>query len=434
MADLLDLSSRIIDSGIADQPVNRVTQELSEVAEDLAVVESFSHSVALRSPEGAVVFDCSGAATGAEVAAAVLGWAATPVHTVVYTHGHVDHVGGSGAFLAASERAGHPRPVFVAHEAVGERFRRYRLTDAWNLLINGRQFGWLRDRALRVGGPDAAHFLPRDVVEPDHTYSERTSVSVGGMRVDLRHARGETDDHTWAWIPDRRAVCAGDFLIWNFPNAGNPQKVQRYPWEWAAALREMASLRPELLLPAHGLPVAGEQRIARVLDDVAGALETLVEQVLGMMNDGASLDDIVHGVALPAETLARPYLRPLYDEPEFVVRNVWRYYGGWWDGNPARLKPPADRVVAAEVAAMAGGAAALAARAGEVADAGDLRLACQLVEWAAQAAPDDAGVHRSRAELYGRRRAEESSLMTKGIFSWAVRESQERAGDTQGRA
>ena len=50
---------------------------------------------------------------------------------------------------------------------------------------------------------------------------------------------------------------AGDFVIWNFPNAGNPQKVQRYPSEWAAALREMIAAGPELLVPAHGLPIAG---------------------------------------------------------------------------------------------------------------------------------------------------------------------------------
>ena len=38
MADLLSLSARIIDSGTADEPTNRVTQELSEVADGVAVV------------------------------------------------------------------------------------------------------------------------------------------------------------------------------------------------------------------------------------------------------------------------------------------------------------------------------------------------------------------------------------------------------------
>ena len=47
------------------------------------------------------------------------------------------------------------------------------------------------------------------------------------------------------------------------------------------------------------------------------------------MNAGARLEDIVTRVQVAPPTLARPYLRPIYDEPEFVVRNIWRLYGGW---------------------------------------------------------------------------------------------------------
>ena len=43
------------------------------------------------------------------------------------------------------------------------------------------------------------------------------------------HCKGETDDHTWVWCPQRRVVCPGDLFIWAVPNDGNPQKVQRYP-------------------------------------------------------------------------------------------------------------------------------------------------------------------------------------------------------------
>jgi len=75
----------------------------------------------------------------------------------------------------------------------------------------------------------------------------------------------------------------------------------------------MSSCRPELLLPAHGLPIAGQARIARVLDEVASALEDLVHAVLDTMNAGSTLDEIIHSVTVPEQTLARPYLRPNYD-------------------------------------------------------------------------------------------------------------------------
>ena len=124
---------------------------------------------------------------------------------------------------------------------------------------------------------------------------------------------------------------------------------------------------------------------------------------------------------MPQAVLDQPWMQPVYDEPEFVVRNIWRLYGGWYDGNPARLKPPPDAALAAEVAALAGGVDALVARAGELAAAGDLRLAAQVAEWAVQAAPDDPAAHGARADVYTARRAEEASLMAKGIFGAAAR-------------
>ena len=122
--------------------------------------------------------------------------------------------------------------------------------------------------------------------------------------------------------------------------------------------------------------------------------------------------------------LEKPYLRPTYDEPEFVVRNVWRLYGGWYDGNPAHLKPAPELALSREVASLAGGARALAERAREVADGGDLRLACELAEWAGLAAPEDRSVHGIRAEIYKQRRKSELSLMARGIYGDASRRSQ----------
>ena len=434
MADLLALSARIIDSGVTDEPVNRITQELSEVADGVAVVESFSHSVVFDGGGSLLVFDASGSATGGRVVESVRRWSSDPVHTVVYTHGHLDHVGGSPAFVADAASRKSRRPSFVGHSAVVERMARYRMTDAWNRLINERQFGWVLNQDLRIGAGSGSgggifgdRFLPDDVAEPDVTYSDTLGLRVGDLDVELHHGKGETDDHTWAWIPSVRAICCGDFLIWNFPNAGNPQKVQRYPAEWAASLRAMAAMEPELLLPAHGLPIGGADRIRSVLLDVAGALEDLVSTTVAMMNGGATLDEIIHTVRVPDETLARPYLRPLYDEPEFVIRNVWRLYGGWWDANPARLKPPRDSELASEVSEMAGGIAALVKRAEDLAAAGRLDLACQVAEWAAQAAPDDPSVHRARADIYMQRHRAEPSLMAKGIYAGAARESEAKA-------
>ena len=101
----------------------------------------------------------------------------------------------------------------------------------------------------------------------------------------------------------------------------------------------------------------------QALSDTAELLESLVQQTLALMNSGARLDEVIHTVAPPARLMERPYLRPVYDEPEFIVRTVWRLYGGWWDGNPATLKPAPERALALELAELAGGAGVLADRA-----------------------------------------------------------------------
>lgn len=434
--ELLDLSARIIDSGVADQPVNRVTNELSELADDLAIVESFSHCVVWDSGDGLVCFDASGVHTGAAVAEAVQRWRAQPVSHLVYTHGHADHVGGSGHMAALAERHGHARPRVIGHENVPVRMERYELTAGWNLAINARQFGGVSGRLnLSIGDdPDertgvevertGRRFLPRDVLPCDDTFRDHLELDLAGTPLHLHHDRGETDDHLWGWFPEQRWLVTGDFVIWNFPNAGNPQKVQRYPLDWAAALRTMAATGAELLLPAHGLPIAGRERIERVLSEIASTLETLVNDVLELMNAGATLDTIVHEVRVADDTLAKPFLRPLYDEPEFVVRNVWRQYGGWWDGAPSRLKPSPDAHLAGVLAELAGGPQALVTRAQQAAAEGDLRLACHLADLAGWAAPDDHAVHGARAEIYLQRRKAESSLMAKGIFAAAARDSQ----------
>ena len=413
---LLERSARYIDGATYEGPrsINPIDGSFHEVAEGVALVCGFSHVWTLDGGESLAVLDTSLPGFASVALEHLRRWRDVPVDTIVYTHGHVDHVSGARTFLDDAAVQGHPSPTVVAHDAVGRRFDRYDLTREYNEIINGRQFS----SRFRFGSFHA------DWVRPQLTYRDGLDLEVGGAGLRLIHEKGETDDHTIVWVPQIRALFSGDLVIWAFPNAGNPQKAQRYPAEWAAALRRMIDLQPEFLLPAHGLPIAGTERIAGVLDDTASALEGLVRDTLEMMNAGAPLNEIVHTVRVPQHLLDKPYLRPSYDEPEFVVRNIWRLYGGWHDGNPARLKPPADSAVAAEVAALAGGADRLARRAAELCEAGELRLACQLAEWAVQAVPTDAEAHATRAEVYRIRRDRELSLMARGLYLDAARSSE----------
>ena len=414
--DLLDVADRLWRGELnvgARHPLDPATlsHELAEITEGVGFVEAFANVVALESGGALGLIDTSSVLSAPNVHQAVRGWTDRPLRTAVYTHGHVDHVFGMGPFEEENEERGAARATVVAHEDVPVRFDRYRRTLGYNAIINQRQFqlpglGW-----------------PKRYRRPDVTYSDRMTVDLDGLRLELRHARGETDDATWVWIPEHRVLCPGDLFIWASPNAGNPQKVQRYAGDWATALREMAGLGPEAMLPGHGLPVMGADRVAEALTSTAELLEHLESATLDLMNEGARLDEVIHSISTPSHLADKPWLQPVYDEPEFVVRNVWRLFGGWWDGNPANLKPAPESAVATEIATLAGGPDRLAARAKELADAGDLRLACHLAEMAALAAPDDRAVHEIRTDVYDQRMRAERSTMSRGVFRAAANDS-----------
>jgi len=400
MGRVLDLAEKLWTGAATTLDLHPFTEilGLEEIDEGVAFVSSFANVGAVETGEGLVLLDAGSLFMAGTVHEQIRAWTPTRVSHAVFTHGHVDHAMGLGPFEAEGAIE------VIAHEAIVARFDRYQLTRGYNGVINRRQF------QIEVDWPKHYRY-------PDRTYRDRMVLEVGGLRFELFHDKGETDDHTWCWIPEKKLLATGDLFIWASPNCGNPQKVQRFPREWAAALRKMEALGASILFPGHGPPIVGADRVRRALSETAALLESLFEQTLAAMNAGARLDEVLHTVRAPSELIERPYLRPIYDEPEFVVRNLWRLYGGWYDGNPARLKPPRDAAVAAEVASLAGGAHALAARAEELCKGREHAMACQLIEWAAQASPDDAGIAALRTTIYRRRAEGESSLMARAIFN-----------------
>jgi glyoxylase-like metal-dependent hydrolase (beta-lactamase superfamily II) len=373
---------------------------------------AFSSCTGFETDAGLVLVDTGQARLAPALAARLRERTAAPVHTAIYTHGHVDHAHGLPAFLVP----GQPPPAVLAHRAVPDRLARYARTPRHNAAVNARQFGGTV--------ADTSQPLYRTFAEPPtpptRTYDDALRIEVGGVGFELRHARGETDDHTFVWCPERRVLCTGDLFIWVMPNAGNPQKAQRYPWDWAAALRAMAGLGATSLCPGHGGPVVGDaDRIRHMLTTTADFLEVLVERTLAALEDGSPPHvDVVRRVEVPPHDL--PWLRPLYDEAEFIVRNVLRFFGGWWTGRPSELKPAPRATVAGEVAALAGGARSLAERAAAVAATGDVRAACHLADFALEVDPADERVRELVASLYEQRSAGETSLMARNLFRAAA--------------
>jgi alkyl sulfatase BDS1-like metallo-beta-lactamase superfamily hydrolase len=137
----------------------------------------------------------------------------------------------------------------------------------------------------------------------------------------------------------------------------------------------------------------------------------------------------VRSVELPRDLLERPYLRPVYDDPSFLVRMVWRRYAGWWDGDYDTLLPAPKAEQAREWIELAGGVAAVLARAEALSAQGRHGVACHLAESALRAAPDDSEVHRVRAAVYRAYSDAQSSSMGRNLLAHAALASARGARD-----
>src|SRR4051812_38502424 len=170
---LLALSDRILrgDDEITDHHPMRPSNQLEEVGDGVAFVDSFANVSAISTPDGLCLVDTGSVFAAAAVHSAVRSWSNDRATTAVYTHGHIDHVFGTGAF----EEEG-PMGV-VSHDGVEPRFDRYQKPAGYNAVINQRQF---RTPGLQ---------WPLEYPPPDLTSRDRLDLDLGGITLELHHAR-----------------------------------------------------------------------------------------------------------------------------------------------------------------------------------------------------------------------------------------------------
>jgi glyoxylase-like metal-dependent hydrolase (beta-lactamase superfamily II) len=189
---------------------------ITEVAANIISIHTtyFTGSVtAIRTKAGLVLIDTGGVEFAKRTLEVVRTWDKSSIHTVMYTHGHVDHTSGIKGIDAEANAQGIARPRIVAHRDVQRRMDRYEISHGYNSFVQAQQFN------------TPGYVYPIGQRRPDEVYDDTLSLSIGGEDIHLFHGRGETDDATFVWLPKHRVLASGDFVIWVFPNAGNPRKV-----------------------------------------------------------------------------------------------------------------------------------------------------------------------------------------------------------------
>jgi alkyl sulfatase BDS1-like metallo-beta-lactamase superfamily hydrolase len=379
----------------AQNMFGRLEESIEDVRAKTVVEEVAPRSYLVRMPivnavffvtdAGVVVVDTGMGPAGPALMDAIRSVTDAPIHTVIYTHGHVDHAFGTWAILEAGET-----PQIIAHEAIIPRWQRYMRTRG----------SMARLMSQPVEQMPASE---EDFVWPTRLIKDRLELEIGGETFVLQHHKGETDDQLYVWVPGRSALASADYYQGFLPNAGNGKRAQRYVEEWAVALREMAALEPRFLLPAHGAAIADPAVIQENFGVLAEALQYVVDETLAGINSGLREDEVFAAIQLPQHLAEHPSLNVQYVSVGDVSKMVMKQYTGWWNDLPSDWTPATIPAQGEAMIQLAGGVGPLIEYTRAFVNAemtSDLQLAAHFADRVFAARPDNPEVQQLVIEVY----------------------------------
>lgn len=336
------------------------SKQVLKVSDSVYHVMSYGHSnsIVIIADESVILIDALNSLdTGQKLKEVVAELTDKPVKTIIFTHSHPDHRGGSGVFRDTVEEV-------IAFAPVNEPLK------LSNTILNGlnarsvRQFGLnLKDDELITQGlgprEDKSGY---DMLPVTALYDEdEVELEIDGRSLKLVRAPGETDDQIFVWLHDEKALCCADNYYACWPNLYAVRgSSYRDVAAWVDSLGKMLEYDADYLLPGHTRPILGADQIKEVLGNYRAAIESVLLQTLDCIDHGLGLDDTIAAVKLPQELADLPYLGEYYGSIEWSVRSIYQGYVGWFDGKVANLHPLSLAQRAAELVPALGGVSKVA--------------------------------------------------------------------------
>ena len=251
---LLTLVALALGSPASAQQSAEPQRAITQIAGDLYRFQNnFHFSVLLVTEDGIIASDPINAEAAQRLKAEVAQRFGQPIRYLVYSHDHADHI--SGGEVMAEDGA-----IVIAHEKAAE-------------VIAGEK---------------------RPTAQPEITFSDRMTLSLGGKTVELIHVGpSHSNNMIVMYFPAERAVFTVDFI-----------SVKRLPFrtlgdayfpQWIEAIRRVEALDFDILVPGHG-----ELGTKADAADHRGYLETLYEEVLAAARAGMTVEEMKKFITLEA--------------------------------------------------------------------------------------------------------------------------------------
>jgi alkyl sulfatase BDS1-like metallo-beta-lactamase superfamily hydrolase len=155
------------------------------------------------------------------------------------------------------------------------------------------------------------------------------------------------------------------------------------------------------LVPTHGQPVYGAERVEEVLRMTRDGIQYVHDQTVRHINKGLTPDELAHTVKLPTHLATyAPYLRQYYGTVKQAVRQIYVGYLGWFEGDPVDLDPvPADEEARRLVDLMGGRKTVMKAAKRAYAD-DDYQWAAELATYLIRIDKEDTGARDLKANAF----------------------------------
>jgi glyoxylase-like metal-dependent hydrolase (beta-lactamase superfamily II) len=231
-----------------------------------------------------------------------------PVKYVIDSHFHYDHLFGNQIFGTDVQIIGHDH-TRVRLQA--DTLKQYTFLTSVNPIP--ARVETLRQRIAAEQDPQQKAALERQVqnslayleqvkevkqTPPNVTFDNTMTVYRGGRELHLMYlGRGHTDTDVVTFLPRERIVATGDLMESVISYMGDS-----YPQEWIATLDKLKALDFDTVLPGHGVPFKGKERITafqNYLRDVVAQTDALRKQGLSAEDAAQKIDLTKHAATFP---------------------------------------------------------------------------------------------------------------------------------------
>jgi alkyl sulfatase BDS1-like metallo-beta-lactamase superfamily hydrolase len=335
----------------ADAMRPAAAEQAAEIAPGLWCSPGLSNAYLLTTDEGRVIVNTGMGFEGPVHRANFDAVDASPVRYIIFTQGHVDHVGGldsvrdPGTIVVAQSN-------WTTWRDDNERLIRYRASRSAFAFKDTLAAG-IQGIQRRLG---TKHLAGQSAPVVDLDFDDTLTLEIGGRRLELISVPGgETTDSLVIWLPEERiCLCGNTFgaLFGHIPNLVT-MRGDRYrdALTVISSVERVRDLQPELLVTGHFEPIAGADLINAELTRLRDAIQYIHDQTVAGMNAGKHVQTLMSEITLPAEyELGQGYGKVAWD-----VRAIWENYSGWFHHrSTTELYPVGFDAVTADLVELAG--------------------------------------------------------------------------------